>query len=343
MDAKIRIAEATRAGLRLGKDAYGYSRAFKHTPDEQEMEWLQKEHRRLDDTWPVTILDPTAGGGSIPFESVRLHTRVVANDLNPVAWLILKATVEFPAHFGPRLRTRFQELGKSFVKRMQYELHDYFPSEPLPNSVPDGYLWARTVHCPYCGGLVPLSPNWRLNSFGTGVRLVPQSNADRRCCTFEMVDQAKDHSPGTVKGGDGLCPFPDCGRVIDGDEIKSQAQAGKDGPATLRDRLQADSKGRRHEGNEPQGQIQIRPRIPCAPGHKTMCQPRWMLRLAAKMPEWQARGIVPDERIDDLSITYSMTNVVTDTNGEFVDPLIRHNTSGLPFRHLGGERSIHLG
>jgi len=71
---------------------------------------------------------------------------------------------------------------------------------------------------------VPLSPNWRLDSKGTGVRLVPQpEDPERRYCTFEIVTKAKDHSAGTVKAGDGLCPFPDCGRVIDGDEVKGQS------------------------------------------------------------------------------------------------------------------------
>ena len=44
----------------------------------------------------ATVLDPTAGGGSIPFEAVRLGCETFANDLNPVAALLLKTTVELP-------------------------------------------------------------------------------------------------------------------------------------------------------------------------------------------------------------------------------------------------------
>ena len=92
------------------------------------------------------------------------------------------------------------------------------------------YLWARTVSCPYCDGLVPLSPNWRLAPDGTGVRLNPDLAAgpetEGRVCSFEIVASAQEQSAGTVARGDGTCPFADCGRVIDGDEIKAQAQAG---------------------------------------------------------------------------------------------------------------------
>ena len=113
---------------------------------------------------------------------------------------------------------------------MQERMPRFFPADGDPTIEDATFLWARTISCPYCGGLVPLSPNWRLDGKGTGVRLVPHTaDSEHRRCTFEIVHTLKDQSPGTVKQGDGLCPFPDCGRVIDGDEVKKQAQSGEMG------------------------------------------------------------------------------------------------------------------
>jgi putative DNA methylase len=85
---KVRIAKATRDGVRLGKDAYGYSRAFSYSPIAEELEWFKSGRNAVMDESAPFVLDPTAGGGSIPFEAIRLGLRTVANDLNPVAWLI---------------------------------------------------------------------------------------------------------------------------------------------------------------------------------------------------------------------------------------------------------------
>jgi len=194
--AKQRIARADRTGERLGPDAYGYKRAFIWSPDEDDRKWLTSFGKRL----KATILDPTAGGGSIPFEAVRLGLPTYANDLNPVATLIEYATVKWPAELGTAVKIEFENLGQRFATEVQRRLADVFPPEPQPDCRPDGYLWARTVRCPYCGGLVALSPNWRLAPGGTGVRLVPHCEKDpaRRRCSFEIVATLAHQSDGTV-------------------------------------------------------------------------------------------------------------------------------------------------
>ncbi len=225
-----RIDQAKRTNENLGTNPYGYRRAFTYVPDEKSREWMK---RLVGGSLTETIvLDPTAGGGAIPFETGRLGLASIANDLNPVAALILQATVDWPRRYGYVLTEEFGELTREFVNRAESRYEGVFPVE-RDGVVIVGYLWARTVKCPYCDGLVPLSPNWRLAADGTGVRLKPHlasgPGAEGRVCSFEIVKSAREQSEGTVARGDGTCPYADCGRVIDGDEIKAQAQAGRMG------------------------------------------------------------------------------------------------------------------
>lgn len=46
------------------------------------------------------VIDPFAGGGAIPLEALRLGCEVTAADINPVAWFILKCTLEYPQKFA---------------------------------------------------------------------------------------------------------------------------------------------------------------------------------------------------------------------------------------------------
>ena len=169
-----RIDVAKRNKEHLGPDPYGYKRAFTYTPAREDKAWVELAKGLSLDT--LSVLDPTAGGGSIPFEAQRLGFAPIANDLNPVAALILKATVEWPQQHGSALLEAFGQLAREFIQRAEPKYDRVFPLEPEGVRI-EGYLWARTITCPYCDGLVPLSPNWRLASDGTGVRLRPQLSA----------------------------------------------------------------------------------------------------------------------------------------------------------------------
>jgi len=279
LESRRKIARARAQGIRFEGDAYSYSRAFTYLPSEEELRALS-----------VTgaLLDPTAGGGSVPFEAVRLGCGTYANDLNPVAAVILKATLELPLKLGPVLRQRYDELAECFVARRDAILEEVIPREPRDGANATNWLWARTVTCPYCGGLVPLSPNWRLDGEGAGVRLIP----DGRRIRFEIVHKASQHSPGTVKDGTGKCPFPDCGREIPGDDIKKQAQAGQMGHQLYCVVYKQEVVVGKLKNGKPKTKVVRGFR---APRPEDDVEALVRQRLAEKMPLWQARNIVPDE------------------------------------------------
>ena len=72
-----------------------------HGPD---LEWFRAKIRAAYGGRAPRVLDPFAGGGAIPLEAMRLGCEVTANDLNPVAWFILKCTLEYPQRLAGRTR-----------------------------------------------------------------------------------------------------------------------------------------------------------------------------------------------------------------------------------------------
>ena len=128
---------------------------------------------------PPRVLDPFAGGGAIPLEALRLGCETCASDYNPVAVIILKATLEYPQKYGqPVEREETSDLfgglmtekrtvnplleavkkwGDWVLEEAREELSRFYPPDP-DGSIPVGYIWARTIPCqnPACGAEIPL-------------------------------------------------------------------------------------------------------------------------------------------------------------------------------------------
>ncbi|MFP4532297.1 MAG: DUF1156 domain-containing protein, partial [Desulfobacterales bacterium] len=242
------------SGLWFPGDPYGYKRAFQNAPNTE----VQKEK---------VILDPTAGGGSIPFEALRLGYKVIANELNPVASVILHATLEFPAKYGHQLSSNIEKWGSELLDYADQKLSAVFPDKQnLPSSefkelsrylaqCPEhidtfnteyimDYLYCRQVTCPNCGGDAPLLNTCWLSKEGDkqwGVKIIPDGRQQYGKVRFETYRVSKGKGPlgedpnfATVNRGVGTCIH--CRQAIDADEIKSQAR-GESPHGTWKDRL----------------------------------------------------------------------------------------------------------
>lgn len=90
-----RIKEETEGGiLHWGRE----------TENAETLEWFRQEIRKAYGGRAPKVLDPFAGGGAIPLEAMRLGCEATAVDINPVAWFILKCTLEYPQKLAGLMR-----------------------------------------------------------------------------------------------------------------------------------------------------------------------------------------------------------------------------------------------
>jgi putative DNA methylase len=106
----------------------------------------------------VRLLDPFAGFGSIPLEGLRLGLDVTAVELLPVAYVFLKAVLEYPAKYGERLVRDVEKWGRWVTERLR--------EDPLIRELYEDdvavYIGSWEVKCPHCGRWTPLVGNWWL-------------------------------------------------------------------------------------------------------------------------------------------------------------------------------------
>jgi adenine-specific DNA methylase len=90
------------------------------------------------------VVDPFAGGGSIPLEALRVGADAFASDLNPVAVLLNKVVLEYIPKYGQKLADEVRKWGQWVREHAEKELAIFYPKDP-DESTPISYIWARTI------------------------------------------------------------------------------------------------------------------------------------------------------------------------------------------------------
>ena len=184
--------EALRAGLlKFIGDFANWHLASETTYIEASRNLVRAAHNGT----PPLVVDPFAGGGSIPLEALRLGCDTFASDLNPVACLILKTMLEHIPRHGAELAEDLRRVGAEIMASAEGELRDLYPPD-ADGSIPIAYLWARTVRCeaPDCGAEIPIYRSPWLSKKGAKKAHYFKETYDGSCVAL-LVDSAPRGGP----------------------------------------------------------------------------------------------------------------------------------------------------
>ncbi|MFV8277338.1 DUF1156 domain-containing protein [Mycobacteroides abscessus] len=222
--------------------------------DEKLLAEAHAEILKSTDGNPPPILDPFAGGGTIPLEAQRLGLEAHASDLNPVAVLINKALIEIPPKFSGQppvspdvakdqlahpwpgatgLAEDVRRYGQWMRDEAEKRIGHLYPKATLPDgshATVIAWIWARTVTCPNpaCGIAMPLVRSWWLGKKKGKEAYVIPSVVDGKV-QFTIGHDPK-HGPakdndGTVGRTGAICIG--CASAVDLNYIRAESRAAR--------------------------------------------------------------------------------------------------------------------
>ena len=259
---------------------------------------------------PPLVVDPFAGGGSIPLEALRLGCEAFASDLNPVACLILKVMLEHIPRHGPELADELREAGAEIKRRAERELAGLYPADP-DGATPIAYLWACTVRCeaPDCGAEIPLMRSFWLCKKPKRKRALRHSvervDGLPPSVAFEVFEPRLETEvrAGTVTRAKATCLC--CGAVLPPERVRTQLAAERGGAEAF-----FDAHGRRIGGARMTAVVTLKPgrrgrhyRVPTDTDYAAVREAQG--RVARILEEWERGGKqglcpVPDEPLPPI-------------------------------------------
>ena len=226
---------------------------WENSNDEKLLEQAREEIRKSNNGKLPAVVDPFAGGGSIPLEAQRLGLESHASDLNPLAVLINKALIEIPPKFAgwspvfpgvaeeqsswlraEGLAADVQHYGQWLRDEAEKRIGHLYPKVTAPGGTEHtviAWKWARTVISPNPANPIetPLVNSWWLSKRKGKEAWVKAAVVDGQV-QYEVqhnADGPKGDADGTINRR-GAVSIAD-GTPIDFKYIRAESRAGRMG------------------------------------------------------------------------------------------------------------------
>ncbi|MBS3975903.1 MAG: DUF1156 domain-containing protein [Syntrophomonadaceae bacterium] len=233
---------------------------WENSNNEEILNQAKAEIMKSTDGNPPALLDPFAGGGSIPLEAQRLGLEAHASDLNPVAVMINKAMIEIPPKFAGQppvnpvsrvsrikgswrgaegLAEDVRYYGEWMKQEAFKRIGHLYPKVKVPKEQGGGeatviaWIWTRTVKCPNpaCGCEMPLASSFVLSKKkGREAYIQPVIEGNKICYVVEYGKNAPVPAK-TARGAKFKCIC--CGEATTPEYIKDEAMAGHMGAVLM--------------------------------------------------------------------------------------------------------------
>jgi putative DNA methylase len=237
---------------------------WENTSNDEMLDKARKEILKATNNNPPALLDPFAGGGTIPMEAQRLGLAAYAHDLNPVAVMINKASIEIPPKFNNLKPVNPESnrmhlsnngwhglsgmiddviyYGKWIKEKAFSEIGYMYPQIKVPEGQGGGktnavaWIWTRTVKCPNpaCGCEMPLANSFILSKKkGNEAYVDPVFDYSSKKISYKvrMGGSKPKIEPKLGRGANFRCIM--CGETATPDYIKNEASSGRMGSVLI--------------------------------------------------------------------------------------------------------------
>jgi putative DNA methylase len=225
---------------------------WENSNDQDILAEAKAEIMKSTDGNPPVLLDPFAGGGTIPLEAQRLGLEAHASDLNPVAVMINKAMIEIPPKFTgqpPVNNESHQQFNQQWtgaagladdvryygewMKKVAWDRIGYLYPKVKGDCGQEytviAWIWARTVICPnpVCCCEMPLVSSFELSKKkGKEAFIQPVIEGTKIRYEVKYGKNAPEPSK-TARGAKFRCVC--CGEIVVDSYVRQQGKDGNHG------------------------------------------------------------------------------------------------------------------